>query len=511
MLDENNSGCPPTTGTEKLFSGEGIGWLWRSRPLRRWLGPFCWSVVGIGIIIWLVFRLNLNITTGAFLFLIMVVLSAAYGGFWSGTLTSILAATCLDYFFLPPIFHFDINDPMDWVALGTFEFTALMITLLQERAQFKAAESAAARQGSERLFNAARRILLLNKTGDLGDRITALIREEFALRGVALFDAPTADIFKSGNCSSEAEQGVRDAYFRNSDSFAPGIQTRFCVLRVGVRPVGGLALCGDRIPGVAAQALASLCAMALERARSFEKEAHAEAARQAEQLRSAVVEALAHQIKTPLCVIQAASSSLPALGELNETQAEFVASIDQQSTKLNELVTRLLGAADLESAQIKPILAPVLLSDVMKTAISSVEDPAQRERFRISIEGDEAPALGDGKLMGIVFTQLVDNAVKYSVPRSPISVRVSRDSRGIGVRVHNLGEVIAPADRDRIFERFYRTPAARQGPVGTGLGLSIAKRIVDAHRGRIWVESEPEEGTTFSVVLPVAPADQPVL
>ncbi|HXW13965.1 MAG TPA: ATP-binding protein, partial [Terriglobia bacterium] len=259
--------------------------------------------------------------------------------------------------------------------------------------------------------------------------------------------------------------------------------------------------------GVLAQALASLCAIALERARSFEKETHAEAARQAEELRSAVVEALAHQIKTPLCVIQAASSSLPALGELSETQAEFVASIDQQSTKLNDLVTRLLGAADLESSQIEPLLAPVVLSDVLKTAISSLDDPAQRERFQVSIENDEAPALGDGRLMGIVFTQLVDNAVKYSVPRSPIIAKVTRDSNGVRVRVHNRGGVIAPADRDRIFERFYRTAEARQGPVGTGLGLSIAKRIIDAHHGGIWVESGPEEGTIFSVVLPVAPAD----
>jgi two-component system sensor histidine kinase KdpD len=507
MLDPHNSGSPSTTGAEKLSFGEDISWLWRSRPLRGWLGPFSWSVLGIATTIWLAFRLDLNIITGAFLFLIMVVLSAAYGGFWSGTLTSMLAATCLDYFFFPPIFHFDIDDPMNWVALGTFEFTALVITLLQEQAQFKAAEAAAARQDSERLFNAARGILLLNKTGDLGDRITSLIRKEFDLRGVALFDAPTAGIFSSGNCAPETQQGVRDVYFQNSDTFAPAIQTRFCALRVGARPVGGLALCGAVMPGVVAQALASLCAMALERARSFEKETHAEAARQAEQLRSAVVEALAHQIKTPLCVIQAASSSLPALGELSATQAEFVASIDQQSTKLNELVTRLLGAADLESSQIEPLLAPVLLSDVMKTAISNLEDQAQRERFQVSIESDEVPALADGKLMGIVFTQLVDNAVKYSVPRSPITVRVTRDSKGIRVRVHNQGGVIAPADRDRIFERFYRTAEARQGPVGTGLGLSIAKRIVDAHHGRIWVESGPEEGTIFSIVLPVAPAD----
>jgi two-component system sensor histidine kinase KdpD len=219
------------------------------------------------------------------------------------------------------------------------------------------------------------------------------------------------------------------------------------------------------------------------------------------------VEALAHQIKTPLCVIQVASSTLPALGELTETQAELVTSIDQQSTKLNDLVTRLLGAGDLERAQIEPRLAPVLLSGLVKAAMGSVEDQAQRARFHVAVEGEEVPAWADGNLMILAFTQLVDNAIKYSVPRSPITVRIIMDPREISVRMHNQGGVIAPADRERIFERFYRTAEARQGPVGTGLGLSIAKRIVEAHQGRIEVESGPEEGTTFRVVLPRAPAD----
>ncbi len=393
------------------------------------------------------------------------------------------------------------------MSLGTFEFTALVITLLQERAQLKAAEAAAARQGSERLFKAARGILVLDKTGVLGNRIASLIREEFDLRGVALFDAPTAGFFVSGDCPPKTEQGVRDAYFQNSDTFDSDTQTRFCALRAGATPVGGLALRGTMMPGVVAHAIASLCAITLERARSLEKEAHAEAARQAEQLRSAVVEALAHQIKTPLCVIQAASSGLPALGELSETQAELVTSIDEQSTKLNDLVSRLLGTADLETAQIEPHLAPALLSDLVKAAISSLEDQAQHARFQVSVESKEAPALADGKLMVIVFEQLVDNAVKYSIPRSPITVTVTMDSKEIKVRMHNQGRVIAPADRDRIFERFYRTAEARQGPEGTGLGLSIAKRIVEAHHGRIWAESGTAEGTILSIVLPGALGD----
>ena len=316
MLDENNSGSPATTGTQKLFSGEGMGWLWRSRPLRRWLGPFCGSVVGISIIIWLVFRLNLNITTGAFLFLIMVVLSAAYGGFWSGTLTSILAAACLDYFFFPPIFHFDMNDPMDWVALGTFEFTALVITLLQEQAQFKAAEAAAARQGSERLLQRRARDSAPQQDWGIG-RSNRLFDSRRICRsaGLRYLMRPRRVSSRAGIAHAEDGAGGSRRIFSEFGCLRPGYSNS--VLRPcewGRGRWGAWPYVAARCPVSAAQAIASLCAIALERARSFEKETRAEAARQAEQLRSAVVEALAHQIKTPLCVIQAASSSLPAWG-----------------------------------------------------------------------------------------------------------------------------------------------------------------------------------------------------
>jgi two-component system sensor histidine kinase KdpD len=449
----------------------------------------------------------LNVSTGGFLYLIVVVLAAAYGGFWSGTLTSIVATTCLDYFFLPPVFHFDIDDPMDWVALGAFEFTALVITLLQRRAQLKAEEAAAAREASQRLFHAARGILSLGAAAELGNQITALIREEFGLRGVVLFDGADVRVFASGACPPQIEKKARSAFLQNSNAFDCETQTWVCVLRAGARTMGGLALCGSTMSSLEAQAIASLCALTLERDRSLRKETRAEAARLAEQLRSAVVEALAHQIKTPLSVIQMANSTLPAVGELSETQAELVGSIDQQSTKLNNLITSLLGAGELESAQIKPKLSSVLLSDLVNEAIGGLEDHAQRERFLVSVEGNEVPAWVDSKLMLMAFTQLVDNAVKYSVPRSPIRFKIAATADGIKVCANNQGGVIEPADRERIFERFYRTAAARKGPVGTGLGLSIAKRIVEAHDGRIWVESGAEEGTTFSIAVPRAPGN----
>ncbi len=451
--------------------------------------------------------MGLNIPTGGFLYLIMVVLSAASGGFWSGTLTSIVAAVCLDFFFVPPIFHFDVDDPMDWVALGAFEFTALVITLLQERVQQKAADASAARQGSERLFNAAREMLLFEKVGELGDRITQLIQREFELHGVMLSDAPSASIFVSGECPPQTENGLLDAHRLNQDAFDAEAQIHYCALRAGMQTLGSVALCGSTMSPLMAQAIASLCAITLERARALEKEMRAEVARQAEQLRSAVIEALAHQIKTPLCVIQVASTSLPAMGELSPMQAELVTTIDDQSTKLNDLVTRLLGTADLETAEIKPVLFPTMASELIRDAIGKVEDQAQRARFLVSVASDEVPALVDGKLMTLAFTQLIDNAIKYSVPRSPIKVNVGMAAQEISVRVQNQGGVIAPADRERIFERFYRTADARKGPVGTGLGLSIAKRIVDAHHGRIKVESDATDGTVFEITLPRAQGD----
>ena len=465
--------------------------------------PFSWTVLGVSALTLISLRLGLNVPTVGFLYLIIVVFSAANGGFWSGSLTSIVAAVCLDYFFVPPIFHFDVDDPMNFVSLGAFEFTALVITMLQERVRRKAEEAYAARQGTERLFNAARGILAFEKPGELGHRITRLIMREFELSGVMLFDAPSGSVFASGDCDPETETTLRDYPLLDLDTYDLETQTHYCILR-GVARVGSLALCGTTMSEVMAQAIASLCAITLEKARASEKEMHAEAARQAEQLRSAVIEALAHQIKTPICVIQMASSSLPAMGELSPLQSELVASIDDQSTKLNDLVTRLLGAADLETAQIDAQLAPIPASDLIRAAIQKVEDPAQRARFQVSVEGQEGLASADGKLTTIALTQIVDNAVKYSVPKTPIIVTVTTDQECIHVRVKNRGGVIAPADRERIFERFYRTSDARQGPVGTGLGLSIAKRIIEAQQGRIGVESEAAEGTVFEIVLPRA-------
>jgi two-component system sensor histidine kinase KdpD len=267
-----------------------------------------------------------------------------------------------------------------------------------------------------------------------------------------------------------------------------------------------LALIDTDMTKLAATALASLAGIALERARTLQREYRAQAARQTEQLRTAVLDALAHEFKTPLAVTRTASSGLLAVGGLSELQTELVTTIDQQATKLDHLASRLLRAAMLDNTEFKPRRKPLLYSCMVGEALEKLESPADRERFRVSCPSPELPVMADPELVLTVIAQLIDNALKYSEPGSPIDIRFSAQNSEVILKVRSKGIVLPPSDRTRVFERFYRAPETHHLPAGTGLGLSIVKKIVDAHLGSVWAEGEAGYGTTFSMALPAAHA-----
>jgi two-component system sensor histidine kinase KdpD len=468
--------------------------------------PCVFALVGVAGCTWMSFRLGQNLASAGFLYLVFVVLAAVYGGFWQATFISVISVACLDYFFDEPIFSFTVGRVSNWVELGAFEFTALIISRLSNQAQLRALEADAERRDTARLYQTARRLLLLDCSGDPGNPVTSLIRETFDLQGVVLFDGVSGSLYKSGAALPPIDQETRDAYLYDSDTFASAERTWFCVLRLGAKPLGALALCGTKMTQLTATALASLAAIALERERALEKQNHAEAGRQAEQLRTAVLDALAHKFKTPLTVIRTASSGLPAAGELSELQTELVSLIDQEAQKLNALASRLLGAPNLDSTEFAPQPEPLLLSRLMKAAIQELEQPADRDRFQVSGPAQEPPVFADRELILTALAQLVDNALKYSDPASPIEVGLSVKETAVILAVRSKGLVVAPADRERIFERFYRAPGAQHCSAGTGLGLSIVKTIATDHHGHVWAEGEPDYGTRFSLSLPIGGA-----
>jgi len=461
------------------------------------------SLAGLLACTWLSFRFGQSFAFTGFLYLVLVVLTALYGGFWQATGISVAAAACLNYFFVPPIFSF-ANSPANWVALGAFEFTALVISRLSLRAQMRAAEAIAGRRDTERLYETSRRILLLDRSGVLGNQIISLIGEVFELKAVQLFDALPATTYQIGASPAGAEHLTRDAYFLGADSFHPGTRSWYCVLRLGTRAVGGLALHDTGMNKLAATALASLCGIALERLRALQRESHSQAAREAEQLRAAVLDALAHQFKTPLAIARTASSGLLAIGGLSELQTDLIASIDQQATKLDHLASRLLTAARLEATEFKPQREPLLFSRLTHLAIQKLDQEADRERFHVSVPTLEVPVLADPELIVTSIVQLVNNAIQYSEPGSPIDAAFAVKDDRVVLKVLSKGLVVKADERERIFERFYRAPETQHGPAGTGLGLSIVKKIVEAHHGRVWAEGHEDYGTSFSISLPAA-------
>jgi two-component system sensor histidine kinase KdpD len=249
--------------------------------------------------------------------------------------------------------------------------------------------------------------------------------------------------------------------------------------------------------------LASLCEIALERARALEKQSHAEALRQAEQLRTAVLDALAHKFKTPLTIIRTATSGIPSAGGLSELQTELVSLIDQEAKKLNELASRLLGAPNVEATEFAPQPEPLLLSRLMKAAIEELDRQEDRDRFEVSAPVQEPAVFADRELILTALAQLVDNALKYSEPDSLIEAGVNAHETAVTLTIRSKGLVVAPNEQERIFERFFRAPQAQRSAVGTGLGLSIVKTIANDHHGRVWSDGEPDYGTKVSLSLPI--------
>jgi two-component system sensor histidine kinase KdpD len=464
----------------------------------------CLTLAGVGVCTWVSFALGQGFAFTGFLYLVFVVLAAMYGGFGSATLVSILSAACLNYFFVPPIFSF-ANSPANWVALGAFEFTALVISRLSDRAHRRTVEVEGLYEEMERLYKTSRTILLLASSEEPGSLIASSIRETFGLKAVQLFDAARATMYSSGECPADTDCQTRNAYLLGSDTFDPATRSWYCVLSFGGRPVGGLSLVGTGVTKATATALASLSAIALDRAQVLQKEFRARADKQTEQLRASVLDALAHQFKTPLAVARIASSGLLALGGLTELQTEFVTSIDQQARRLEHIASQLLKAARLEATEFKPRRKALLFSTLAHAAVRDLESTLDRERVRVAAPSVEIPVFADHELILTSITQLIDNAVKYSDPGSPIEVEIAGKEGRVVLSVRSKGLVVARADRERIFERFYRALDTRHSPSGTGLGLSIVKKIAEAHQGNAWASGEEGYGTTVSISLPSVP------
>ena len=471
---------------------------------RSWMQLLWQCALGCVIIAattFLAYGLHFPLVTAGFIYLLVVVVVSLVYGIWQATFVSLIAVSCLNYFFIPPILSFSVSDPRDWIALVSFQVCALLVSKLSSREQTLARDANYQRIQMKKLYELSHGILLFDLHRPSGAQLVQLIRRIFLADDVAIFDAGPALLDHEGTWTPKEQQIAKAAYITDKSEDDQGTRTTQRVIRIGTVSIGGMAIRGDIDPLIA-NSIASLTAIAFERHRSYEKEARAESAQQAEQLRVAVLDALAHAFKTPLTAIRTASCGLLEMGTLDATELELAALIDEESVNLNNLCTRLLQTAKLEVSNVTLHTEPVVVSKLVKDVVSDLASTLQGHPIELSIGEQDTPLQGDRELLKLILTQYLDNAAKYSAPETPIDITVRESKSELLLSVHNRGSLIQMQDRERVFERFYRSADAKTRAPGTGLGLSIVKKAAEAHQGHVWVVSAEEEGTTFYLSMP---------
>jgi two-component system sensor histidine kinase KdpD len=443
--------------------------------------------------------LRVNPTTVALSYLVAILGIATGWGIVEATAASLVAVLCFNFFFLPPTGTFTIADPQNWVALVAFLITAITASQLSGRARRRELDAAARRHDMERLYALSRALLLAERGASMRREIARHIAEVFELPTVVVYDRAADSAASAGPAEPPAfESALREVAVRGMSVRDP-TGLIIVAIQLGGAPIASLALDDAGLSDTVLNSIANLAAIGLERARADEATARAEAARESSELRAVVLDALAHDFKTPLTALKAASSDLLGRLAANPPDRELVAIIDEEVDRLGALVTDAVQMLRIDTGQFAVHLERQSLQSIVSATVRQFGRRLDGHEVVARVPGGLSVA-ADGPLLGLALRQLLDNAVKYSPPSAAIDIGATSTAT-IDIAVHNGGSPIPETEQTRIFERFYRGTHARQIP-GTGMGLAIVRRIADAHGGTLHVSSSPGAGTTFTLSLP---------
>ena len=453
-----------------------------------------------------------NATTAGFAYLVVILVIATAWGLVESTVASIAAMLCFNYFFLPPVGTFTIADPQNWVALFAFLATSITASQLSDRARRRTAEAVDRQREMERLYALSRAILLTEPTEAVAKQIARQIAHTFESPAVALYDRGADEIYRAGPEDLPGVDGkLRDAALEGTlfQDAVSGVVV--ASIRLGGEPIGSVAIRGASLSDTALQALSNLVAIGLEKARSQEAANRAEAARQSQELKSTLLDAIAHEFKTPLTSIKAAATSLLSQSARMPEQGELLTIVDEEADRLARLVTEALQMARIEAGKLQ--LNRELHSPASLVAAALRQSKPLTEGRTIKVEiAPELPLLFvDADLIQLSIRQLIDNALKYSAPSAPVTVAAQPGRLGVSIQVADEGPGIPSDEQSQIFEKFYRSRREQQQVTGTGMGLAIAREVVRAHGGEVSVESSsgPDgQGSVFSISLPAAPEEK---
>jgi two-component system sensor histidine kinase KdpD len=459
------------------------------------------------VLVTLVFRefTVVNATTVGFAYLITILLIAASWGIAESVFASITATFCFNYFYLPPVGAWTIAEPENWVSLFTFLVSSLIASELSNRARRRTVEANTRQIEMERLYALSRAIMLVDGDQPIGDRMAKELARICEIPAVAIYDRGSETIYPGGTSEiPQVQARLRETALTGSQSKDDQTGTLFAPLSLGGQSTGSVAIQGGELSNTALHALLNLMAITLENARSREIATRAQAARQSEEFKSTLLDGLAHEFKTPLTSIKAATTALLASNVFDPAQQrELLTIVDQEAERLSRLVTEATHVARIEAGKIQVNRQWHSIGGLIEKVLAQSEAQRDGRHVDVSVAPDLPRAFVDADLMQLALRQLVDNALKYSPRKSAIRISSRMAADNFIISVHNQGEPLSESERARIFDKFYRGQNVRHQVAGTGMGLSVARDILAAHGGEIHLHSSNESGTEFVVSIPV--------
>jgi two-component system, OmpR family, sensor histidine kinase KdpD len=461
-----------------------------------------------------------NAATVSTTFLLVVLVVAATSRLWVAVTVSVVAVLCFNFFFLPPLGTFVVAEPQNWLALISFLAVSLVASNLSAVARARTAEALGRRDEQARLFDLSRDVLVLPDSRAALTALARAVSRRFDLEylAIALPAGDTWDISSAGAADvtldpkqlavalAAAQTTLEfDAYSRtysgHREVTADGRTVRLVPLRVGTRPIGLMAAAGRPVDPGTLDALAGVVAIAIERATLLQERKAAELTRQSDELKSALLASIGHDLRTPLTAIRVAAANLRE-AELGPTDRREQSDLIQAEVeRLARLFQNLIDLARLDSGAVARDIRRVHPSEIVAAAREQVEHLLRGHALTVSVDPD-VPVRLDPRLTASALAHLLENAAQYSPEGSTIEVRgsVTGDHLEIAVRDHGPG--IAAADLPRVFDRFYRGVSGKGRTSGTGMGLWIARGFLAAQHGRVRAENAAGGGACVTLTVP---------
>ncbi len=512
---------------------------------------------GLGLALALLLQPHAGVENADLFLLTAIVGVAVRFGLGPSLLAVVAASLAYNFFFLPPVYTLTIADPTNVAAFVLFSVVAVVVSNLAARARLTAVLSQARAKSSERLFGFSRKLAGCASLDDVLWATSAQVAAMLKVRVVLLLPearahSDEADTGSTKECASNQDLSgmapsnvvghgskavtVRAGYppedrldeadlaaaqwafdnerpaGRGSDTL-PGAKRLFLPMRTGRGTIGVIGLDADGTGPILTpeglrllDALADMGALAIERVRLVEDLDRAERAAETDRLARALLTSISHDLRTPLASVLGSASTLRDLDAAlpAESKAELLATIIEESERLNRFIVNLLDMTRLEAGAVAPNLAPQDVAETVDTALRRTQKILAEHRIAVAIDPDLPTLYLDPVLFEQVLVNLLDNAAKYAPEGTTVTVRARHDGRAVRIEVLDEGFGLPESDVERVFDKFYRVRKSDHVRAGTGLGLAISRGFVEAMGGTITAGNRRDRlGAAFTVALPI--------